>query len=193
MRYDANKMKKKEKLKKKWWGKMKKGNGKWRIRNNYEKGEKMKNQSLKRKREKKEINKRMEKRGIKKDTRDRGTVIWATKSCNSSRNIVALQVAERMLPVLPPCAQQIVLVAESRKSFYFVQQSFTTKLWVVIRATFTLQLATQQSCTTSCMILLLVLSYKFTLKENVVEQNFCFSKEALCQILITEWKSVVYL
>ena len=33
------------------------------------------------------------------------TVIRGTKSCNSSRNIVALQVTERMLLVLPPCAQ----------------------------------------------------------------------------------------
>ena len=65
----------------------------------------------------------------------------ATKSCNSSRNIVALQVAERMLLVLPPCAQQMFFVAESRKSFYFEQQSSATKIRVVTRATFTLQLA----------------------------------------------------
>ena len=66
-----------------------------------------------------------------------GVIIRATKSCNSSHNVVALQVAERMLFVLPPRAQQIFFVVESRKNFYFVQQSrTTTKFRVVIRATF---------------------------------------------------------
>ena len=40
----------------------------------------------------------------------KGAVIRATKSFNSSSNIVALQVLEQMLLVLPPCAQQISLM-----------------------------------------------------------------------------------
>ena len=61
----------------------------------------------------------------------------------ATRNLVALQVAERMLLVLPPFAQKNSFVAESRKSFYFEQQSRATKIRVVIRATFAPQLATQ--------------------------------------------------
>ena len=44
-------------------------------------------------------------------------------------------------------------VAESRKSFYFMQQSRATKFRVVIRATFTLQLFAQECCATSFTIL----------------------------------------
>ena len=43
---------------------------------------------------------------------------------SSSRNIVALQVVKRLLLVLPPRAQQIFFVAESRYSCFFMQRSF---------------------------------------------------------------------
>ena len=44
-----------------------------------------------------------------------------------------------------------------RSSFYFLQQRKVVAHWVVIQATFTLQLAMQQCCAKSCEILLLVL------------------------------------
>ena len=45
-----------------------------------------------------------------------GAVIRAIKSCNSSRNIVALQVAEPMLLVLSLRAQQMFFAAESTRA-----------------------------------------------------------------------------
>ena len=92
----------------------------------------------------------------------RAPLYRATKSLKSSHNIVALHVAVRILLVLSPCRQQIFFVAESRKSFYFSQQSRATKIRVVIRATFILQLATQ----ICCAILMLVLHLKLKFSER---------------------------
>ena len=59
----------------------------------------------------------------------------SNKTGNLSCNIFALQFVEECLLVLKSCVQQLFFVAESRKRFYFMQQSGATKLRVVIRAT----------------------------------------------------------
>ena len=102
----------------------------------------------------------------------KGAVIRATKSCNSSRNIVALQVAERMLLVLTPYFLLRDFVARSRSSSYSLQQRKFVARRVVIRATFALQLATQQCCATSCTILLLILLHL----KQALHQEWLFEK-----------------
>ena len=86
--------------------------------------------------------------------------------CNTSNKIVQL-VAQRCC--VASCRANAAgitttraanfLFAESRKSFYVRQQNRATKIRVVIRATFTLQRATQQFCATSCTIFFIVFPY----------------------------------
>ena len=83
-------------------------------------------------------------------------VIRATKSRNSSLNVVALQVAERMLRVLQPRAQKLSLLQRVETASLRATKS-CNKNWSGKRAIFTLQLTTQECFATRWTILLLVL------------------------------------
>lgn len=68
-----------------------------------------------------------------------GTEIRAAKSCNLSLNVVALQDAERMLFVLLPPVQQILLMLQKVERVSTSTTKSRLLHGIVMRGTFTLQ------------------------------------------------------